>query len=43
MAQLTKDEETFSTDYEKLMELSEEKTQLDQELLELYEQWEQSV
>ena len=43
MAQLTSEEEQFSTDYEKLMELNEEKTQLDQELLELYEQWEQFV
>ena len=39
-AELDKQAEEFSTDYQKLMEIDEEKAALDAELEQLYERWE---
>lgn len=41
IAEIGTKEEDFSSDYQKLMELGEEKARLDEELLLLYEKWEE--
>ena len=40
-AQLDKLSEEYATDYQKLMEIAAEKEELEAQLLELYEKWEE--
>ena len=41
MKELDEQAEANATDYQKLMEIEEEKNQLDEKLMELYEKWEE--